>query len=501
VLLANTVYFLFLTNVLPTLDVGILTALNILIGLLVTICILAQPITIQSPIPAPLAVLKFLPEILAKNAGGAKRVFRESLILTGILSGVLAVVLIGAPSVIISLLGGESVLSDFIRLSAVDVVVWSLAQVSLGTLIAVGDMRKASLFIVLWSAIRYSLASVLLLRYAIVGVLVGFIIGDMVLFGMAFQASMWILRPGSGKSDISFSDISRYSIYTLGSALMGFGVSQADKIFTLAAQGLPELAIYNVAIVASSFTGLAPYALLTVLLPALSALYAANRNVEMRNLIRAYTRYVSLAVMPIAFGFASLTEVALRIFGPQYVGGLVPSVIVSAATGLTAIGSVYASALLALGELKWYSVANMFGLAALFVISAIFTPLIGLSGPALGRASLLFVAALLYGFAIQRRGYFELDSKALFASVGASFLMSAVVFVTIFWFHSFYVKLALVPVLIVVGALIYVGSLRLLHLVTVNDLEFATEILPRRFRWLLPKLAKFAGIDYHKAMT
>jgi|SRR3972149_3799659 len=89
VLVANTLYFLVLTNVLrSTEDVGVVTALNILIWLLVTISILAQPVTSQSPIPAPLAVLKFLPALLTKNArSDAVRVFRASLGSTTILSG------------------------------------------------------------------------------------------------------------------------------------------------------------------------------------------------------------------------------------------------------------------------------------------------------------------------------------------------------------------------------------------------------------------------------
>ena len=79
VLVANTLYFLVLTNFLhSTLDVGIVTALNIMIWLLVTVCIFAQPITVQSPVPAPLAVLKFLPELIAKNARtGAAKLFRD----------------------------------------------------------------------------------------------------------------------------------------------------------------------------------------------------------------------------------------------------------------------------------------------------------------------------------------------------------------------------------------------------------------------------------------
>jgi hypothetical protein len=54
VLIANALYFLVLTNILrSTLDVGIVTALNIMIWLLATVCILAQPVTLQSPVPAP----------------------------------------------------------------------------------------------------------------------------------------------------------------------------------------------------------------------------------------------------------------------------------------------------------------------------------------------------------------------------------------------------------------------------------------------------------------
>lgn len=496
VLLANTLYFLILTNILrSTLGVGIVTALNLMIWLLVTICILAQPVTVQSPIPAPLAVLKFLPELLAKKARpGAAKVFRVSLAIATAIGGTIAAILIVYPGLVIPLLGGKSVLTNYVQLSGVDVLVLSLGQVCIGALIALGDMKSATVYIIVWSVARYALASLLLVTYAIVGVLVGWIIGDAILLTIALEKSIRILRVTGGKSTFSFAELSRYSLYTLLSALIGFAINQADKVFTLVQQGLQELAIYNVAIVAASFAGFAPYALITVLLPALSALRASNKRREMRQMIRAYTRYVSIVVIPIAIGFASVAEVALGIFGPVYVSGLLPSVMVSVATGLTAIGAVYAGVLLAVGEMKWYTMANILGLGSLVAVAYLATPVFGLGGPALGRASLMALAAIVYAYATRRCGFLELDARAFLSAAGSSILMGVIVFFALSLFHSFLAKLAALPILVIVGALIYFGSLRALHLLTIEDLEFVGGIMPPRFQRLLPKIARLAGV-------
>ena len=191
-LIANTLYFLVLTNVLrSTLDVGIVTALNITIWLLVTLCILAQPITVQSPIPAPLAVLKFLPELMAKRARtDAARVFRTSLGTAGILGAAIAGTLAVFPDLIIPFIGGQAIQPDFVRLSALDVLVISLGQVCIGALVAMGDMKTASIYIISWSIVRYASASLLLIAYSISGVLIGWIIGDAALLGVALWSSI-----------------------------------------------------------------------------------------------------------------------------------------------------------------------------------------------------------------------------------------------------------------------------------------------------------------------
>ncbi len=500
VLVANTLYFLILTNILhSTLDVGIVTALNLTIWFLVTVCLLAQPVTMQSPIPAPLAVLKFIPELIARKARpGAARMFMLSFGIAAAIALGIGAVLIVFPSTVAPLLGGTAVLPMFIQLAAVDVILLSLDQVCFASLIAVGEMRRATIYIILWSVARYVLASVFLFTYAIPGVLAGWIIGDGVLLAVTLRKSIGIFgiaRGGEREQEFSMAEFAKYSSITLVSALIGYTINQADKLFTLARQGLPQLAIYNVAIVAASFSGMAPYALTTVLLPALSSLHAANEVQEIRQLVRHYSRYVAIIVIPVAFGFASITEVALRIFGAAYVSGLVPSVIVSLTIGLTAVGAVYAAVLLAVGELRWYTGANVAGLGSLAVVAYLTTPVFGLSGPALGRASRMVLAALVYGYAASRSGFFEIDVKAFACAAVSSMVMGAVVFFGLSLFHTFLTKLVMVPAFVVVGALVYLGCLRALRLLQEDDLEFIRDIAPEKLHPLVAIVARIAGVS------
>jgi len=165
---------------------------------------------------------------------------------------------------------------------------------------------------------------------------------------------------------------------------------------------------------------------------------------------------------------------------------------------LTAIGAVYASALLALGELRWYTAANLLGLGSLFAISAMLTGVLGLAGPALGRAALMAIAAVVYAVALRRVGFLELDTRAFLSATGSSALMGVVVFGALATAHSFLLKLAYLPVLVILGAAIYLGCLRLLRLLTAGDLEFVRGIAPARFHPLIDRIGRYLIVEFDK---
>ena len=496
VVVTNTLYFIVLTNILrSTLSVGILTALNLMIWLLVTLSILAQPVTMQSPVPAPPAVLKFVPEFLARKAySAARRALSTSFLTSVVIAVLLSGVLVISPGFAIALLGG-SIVPLLVQLSAADVILLVLGQVCLASLMSKGETLSASRYMILWSVLRYAAASVLLFTYSIEGVLIGWIIGDGLLVLVAIRQAFGTLHAGTQSSEFCLRDFMRYSSYTLLSALLGYIINQADKILTLAQKGLSELAIYNVAMAAASFAGLAPYVLTIALLPSLSSLHASHQVCEMREIVRQYSRYVSLMVIPIAMGLAASTEVALRIFGPAYVSGLLPSVIVSLASGLTAFGAVYAAALLAVGDLRWYTGANVVGVLGLGAVAYFATPLLGLSGPALGRATLMALAALLYAYSARRHGFLGFDARAFFSAAVGSIPMGAVIFVVLSLSQSFLMQLAMLPLVIVIGAFLYLLALRAVKSLNAQDFQFFQEMGPARLHKIVVLLARIAGVS------
>ncbi len=74
--------------------------------------------------------------------------------------------------------------------------------------------------------------------------------------------------------------------------------------------------------------------------------------------------------------------------------------------------------------------------------------------------------------------------------------MGVVVFFALSFAHSFALKLATLPIVVVVGALIYLGSLRALRLLTLEDLEFVRDLTPTKLHGLLPLTAKLVGLRW-----
>lgn len=497
-LIASTLYFIVLTNILEsTTLVGVVTSLNIFIWLFALICLFAQPVVQGGPIPAPLAVLRFVPKYLANNdRDSAAKVFRFSLALSGAVGLIVMGFLMVLPTVVTPILGGAAVRPEFVRFAAIDILIVSMGQVCLGEIFALGKSKVGSFYIVAWSVGRAFLSALLLVPYGVSGVLIGWIGGDLFLIAITSWALRRTLKVSGSGGGFSAADVGRYSLYTLFAALLGFIINQADRLITLSQRGLPGLAIYNVASVGSGVAGYAPSALVTVLLPSLAALLASNDMKEMRNRIRISTRYVSLLAIPVAFGLAGVMEIPLRIFGSDYLAGLLPGVILSVATGLTALSAVYAVALLAQGNLRWYTIGNVLGLVALFLIAGVLTPIIGLTGPAVGRAGLMAVVTLVFAIGSSRVKIFEVDIRAfVFSSISAAIMM-VFFLVTLSMLHGFLLKIAILPLLLGVGLAIYVLALRMFRFVTIEDIEFIGKLLPRRLHGIIPILARLIGIDF-----
>ena len=150
---------------------------------------------------------------------------------------------------------------------------------------ALGEASIAARYIWLWAIARYSLASVLL-PFGVVGVLAGWILGDLILVFLSLNRCLRGSQGSKSHGTVSFGEFMSYSGYNLVAALMGFALSFADRLFTLSTQGLSPLAVYNVAIVATNVASSISYALVTVMLPAVAALFEAKKLGDLHRLLR-----------------------------------------------------------------------------------------------------------------------------------------------------------------------------------------------------------------------
>jgi hypothetical protein len=100
------------------------------------------------------------------------------------------------------------------------------------------------------------------------------------------------------------------------------------------------------------------------------------------------------------------------------------------------------------------------------------------------------VAAILYAYGALRTGFFDLDLRAYVGSTIASAPMGLVVFFTLSHFSSFPTQIALLPIVIIAGAFVYIGALRLMRILTESDFEFMRQMAPAGFQKIVALIAR-----------
>ncbi len=287
-----------------------------------------------------------------------------------------------------------------------------------------------------------------------------------------------------------------YSAPLLVAALISFGITQIDKIFTwLTRVAISELGIYNIAIGASTIAASAPIAVTTALVPALSSLEAKQDSLNFRNLSRVYTRYASLIAMPVAFMIASLSTSLIQIFGTAYLGGAFPLSIVSISVGITSVVGVYSGELLATKRTKPIMLANIIGLAAFTGLLALLVPTQGFLGAAWSRMAMNLVVAAVIIYFVRKSGLLVLDRRAFVGAMIASVLTASLLYFSTNAIGGYRRQIAALPFLIPSGVVVYLTVLRVLKIFNQDDVNFLKRLLPRRLEKLAIIAAKLAGVS------
>jgi O-antigen/teichoic acid export membrane protein len=493
-LILNTLFLVLLANYYSSDQamVGLVSFLNVVLVSGATVSVLALPLVGSGVVATPPAVTRFLFPSGQTGARGGRAVYFLSLVICGAISA--AIVLVGGYSPIASLIAGPAQ-SGAVFSACLDALVYSFAQLGAYTMLGADQATSAGKIIVLSSVLRYVFASLLLLEgLGPSGVFIGFALGDLVLAAFANAKSFQALRHPV-PADHDFKPVLKYMVSVFFAALMGLAVSQADKLLTFFQLGLGNLAVYNIATVGAAVASFAPAAATNVLVPALSNIGSdETRKTEM---LKVYTRHISLSAVPIGFELAAIAPFLLRLFGDQYSAGAPVMALIAVSISFTAISSVYSSSLLVDDRAHHFTLSNLLGLAGLVVVAVITVPMlpgaVKFVGIALGRATMLFIMLLSVAYFVRRSGRLVLDTPAYLKSLGASGLMAALVYAVLYLGQLEGLgRFALVGgsiLMIPIGFGFYLLIMKYVRAYSEDDMDFIDSLLPSYLKGL-SKLAR-----------
>ncbi len=480
-LVLNTAYFVVLTNILAAPLVGLVSLLNVLVLAGVTVASLSLPVVGAVGSATPPAVTRFIAEYMNGGRGRAgRRVFFASVLIAAAVSISIAAFL-SVPSVssrISSPLDSQPVV-----FAAIDTVILAVAQVGAFSMIGAGRATRAGVVVTMGAIVKYSAASLLLvLGWGPSGVFIGFSAGDFVLAISSIALALKRI-PSSGDPKVDGRAVTTYMASVLASSLIGYGVSQTDRLLAFFQRGFSDLAVYNAASVGAAVAAFAPAAVTNVLVPILSSI-RGDDPAQKREILRNYTRYVSLVSFPMGFGLAAIAPSILRLFGENYVAGSPLIAVTGISISLTAVSSVYSSSLLASGKTYNFLVGNCIALVSLVSVSLVLVPLAGLLGVALARAGMFIVAAVAFALFARAMGEFVIDLEGYLKALASSAMTGGIVYALLAFASATLVHTRIGVIilgvgLIPVGVVLYLLAMKLLRGFSERDMEFAERVLPR----------------------
>jgi O-antigen/teichoic acid export membrane protein len=478
----NTLFLVLLTNSSTKVEVGLISILNVVLVSASTVAVLALPLVGAAVAATPPAVARFLSRSDGNGMGQGRRVYFLSLGTCAAIS-VTIVALAAFPSIANVVAGPGS--SRAVLFACLDAMVYSFGQLGAYAMLGSDRATSAGKMIMVSSGLRYLFASVFLLAgWGAVGVFMGFALGDSYLAIRANLTSYVELRHHE-PSTFDMRPVLKYMISVFFAALVGLAVTQSDKLLAFLQLGLPDLAVYNVATVGAAVASFIPSAVTNVVVPSLAA--PGTLDASKREVLKAYTRHVSLSAIPTGFILAAVSPYLLRIFGDPYSAGAPVMALIAISISFTAVDSVYSSSLLVEDRAHHFTLSYIFGLAGLLVVALLSVGTFGVFGIAIGRSAMLFIILFSTAYFAWRNGRFILDFEAYGKSVAASCLAGLLVYAVLSIVSLLGAGRLLVVgaavVMIPLGFALYLFVMKAVRAYSESDMDFIESLIPERLRF------------------
>jgi O-antigen/teichoic acid export membrane protein len=459
------------TNALTQTDIGALSILSFLSSTIILITGLALPT----------ALTKFTSEKLGKNqteeaASVQKTVTKTVLALS--LTGFITLILFS--NQLSQFLLGSSIHANLIILMLVYTLFFSIITLFKSTLQALylfGKMATVTLISIIVSRITAVILATL--NMGLDGVLIGYITGSLV----ALAVAACFLRGKLPKTthNASLKPILKFSLPLFLSSLTLLILNQAGiVVITAMTTDYSLTGVYYIALNSVAVLSIVWIPITTTIFPALSAKHGLKKPEDITNILKTSSRYLIYIILPSCLGLAAISPTALAFFyGQDYLPGAIPLSILSVATIIIALYSLFTTALTAIGKTTQILKINVILAVSTVAMLSTIVPFLQIVGAALARLITWIIGIALAFYLLQKEITVQLDKEALWKATAASI---AIVPFLLTFEATISKNLSITQTLIIevlTAVTIYAFSLRILKALKSQDFELLRQALPK----------------------
>jgi O-antigen/teichoic acid export membrane protein len=352
-------------------------------------------------------------------------------------------------------------------------VMQSLAHFGLGYLVGCQEFRKLASVALISNLLQILLVIAAGLQWGADGVLWGYIVGS-----LPFAFLCFLQGVGRGRLPEQLQNrLFKFAIFSWANALAYELVwARLEMAFLSHFWGSTAVGLYAIGFTLASLATQGPLLLTGSLLPYFAAAISSRRMQSANAMLQTATRLVAFFVLPTCFGIAALIPQLLPlVYGQSFLPGSFAAMILVSAAGVGTNIVVPQNFITGIERSDFLFILNISGAILSLTLAMLFVPAMGITGAALGRASVqIYVVAVSFWFLKKRLGCpLPLASLALlFASALVSAGVAGLVASQI---------TGLVGVLLSIpsAALVYLFLVRFLRAVPVEDVVRLRELFER----------------------
>lgn len=459
------------TNALTQADIGTLSILSFLSSTIILITGLALPA----------ALTKFASENIGKNqleeAASVQKTVTKTVLALSVIGFIIASLLSNQLS---QYLFGSSTYAHLIILMLIYTLFFSVIGLCNSTLQALylfGKMATVTLIFIIIS--RTTAVTLAMLHIGLKGVIIGYITGSIV----ALITAVAFIRGKLPKTthNTSIKPILKFSLPLFMSGLTVLILNRADiVIITAMTLDYSLTGIYYIALNSVTVLSILWIPVTTTIFPALSAKHGLTNPEDITSILKTSSRYLIYIILPSCLGLAVISPTALAFFyGPNYTPGAIPLSILSVATIIIALYSLFTTALTAIGKTTQILKINVILALSTVIILFAVVPFFQTIGAALARLITQLIGITLAFYILQKEIPVQIDKEALWKSTLAStatipFLLILETTIS----KNLPVNQTLI-IEILTAASIYAFSLYILKALKTQDFELLKQALPK----------------------